>query len=254
MAHIRLAREWSQSQPCHVYISESVCCSAFCSLKHEWNAIGTSILLWRWCQPHACTFPLLPDSTLRPPVCPSWLSVLFASRHRPSHEVSCFANPYLTDSRRGAHLAWGISVRQSAARDAVGNSGICVSYCRYHAMITHPSPNDIFVLFSKSSSAYCATALWSISWIVMPLRYYSFLYKAVLSSLYINCVMSHMVQSSWLPLSSAITEPSRFHGQWAYSVMKMALAHFGTVCHSEIQCHLSHSLFLPLSFSLTVLS
>lgn len=187
MAHVRLARERSQSQFCHVYICESVCCSACCSLKHEWNAIGDSILLWKWCQPHAYTFPLLPDCTLRPHVCPSWLSLLFASRHRPSHEGSCFANPYLTDSRRGAHLAWGILVRQNAARDTAGNSGICVSYCCHPAMITHPSPNDIFVLFSKSSSAYCATALWNISWIVMPSRYYTFLYRAlkpVLSSLH----------------------------------------------------------------------
>lgn len=184
MAHVRLTREQSLSQPCHVYISESVCCSVCCSFQHEWNAVWASVLFSRWCQPHVCTFPLLPDCTLRPPVCPSWLNLLLTSRHRPSHEGSCFANPYLTDSRTGAHLAWGISVRHSAARNAAGNSVTCISYCYHPAIITHPSPNDIFVLFSKSSSTYCATALWSISWNVMPLRFllYGSL-KPMLSSL-----------------------------------------------------------------------
>lgn len=42
---------------CH--ISESMCCSVCCSLKHEWNAVWASMLLSRWCQPHVCTFPLL---------------------------------------------------------------------------------------------------------------------------------------------------------------------------------------------------
>lgn len=152
-----------------------LCCSVCCSLKHEWNAVWASVLFLRWRQPHVCTFPLLPDCTPRPPVCPSWLGLLFASRHRPSREGSCFANPYLTDSRRGAHLAWGISVRPSGARDAAGNSETCVSYWSYPAITTHPSPNAIFVLVSKSSSACCATALWSISWNVMPSRYYSFI-------------------------------------------------------------------------------
>lgn len=109
---------------CH--ISESMCCSVCCSLKHEWNAVWAFMLFSRWCQPHVCTFPLLPDYMLRPPVCPSWLSLLFAGCHWPSHQGSCFANPYLTDSRRGAHLAWGISVRQSAARDAAGNGDMCL--------------------------------------------------------------------------------------------------------------------------------
>lgn len=135
-----------------------------------------SILLPRWSQTNVCTLPLLPDCTPRPPVCPSWLSLLFARCYLPSHEGSCFANPYLTDSRRGAHLAWGISVRPNAARDAAGNSMTCVSYCRYPAIITRPFPNDIFVLFSKSSSAYCATALWSISWNVMPCRSHAFIW------------------------------------------------------------------------------
>lgn len=145
----RLTREQSQSQPCHLYISERVCCSVCCSLKHEWNAVWASMLFSRWCQLHACTFPLLADCTLRPPVCPSWLSLQFASRHQPSQEGICFANPYLTDSRKGAHLAWGISVRQSGARNAAGNSVTCVSYCCHPAIITHTSPNYIFVLFSK---------------------------------------------------------------------------------------------------------
>lgn len=177
MAHVCLTREQSESQPYHVYTLKVLCCSVFCSLKHEWNAVWVSVLFSRWCQPHVCTFPLLPDCTLRPPVCPSWLSLLFASRHWPSHEGSCFANPYLTDSRRGAHVAWGISVRQTGARDAAGNSETCVSYCCYPAIKTHPSPNDIFVLFNKSSSARCTTALWSISWNFMPLRYHSFIWS-----------------------------------------------------------------------------
>lgn len=151
------------------------CCSECCSLKHDWNAVWAFVLLSRWCQPHVCTFPLLPDCTPRPPVCPSWLRLFLASRHRPSRKGSCFTNPYLTDSRKGAHLACGISVRQSGAREAAGNSETCVSYCCFPAIITHPSLNDIFVLFSKSSSACCATALWSISWNVMPLRCYSFI-------------------------------------------------------------------------------
>lgn len=203
MAHVRLTREQSLSQPCHVYISESVCCSVCCSFQHEWNAVWASVLFSRWCQPHVCTFPLLPDCTLRPPVCPSWLNLLLTSRHRPSHEGSCFANPYLTDSRTGAHLAWGISVRHSAARNAAGNSVTCISYCYHPAIITHPSPNDIFVLFSKSSSTYCATALWSISWNVMPSRYYSFIWifktNAKLSTSTVSCpIWSNLPDYRWV--------------------------------------------------------